>query len=54
MLFIYFRRALELCFALVNVNNIKAMTKELLLFLEKADPEFKSQCSSNLFISTEL
>lgn len=45
---------MELCFALVNSNNIRSMTKELLMFLEKGDPEFKSQCSSNLFISAEM
>ncbi|XP_055929847.1 AP-1 complex subunit gamma-1-like isoform X2 [Argiope bruennichi] len=48
------KRAMELCFALVNASNIRSMTKELLIFLEKADPEFKSQCSSNLFISAEM
>lgn len=47
------RRAMELCFALINANNIRTMMKELLLFLEKADPEFKSQCSSNMFIAAE-
>lgn len=48
------RRALELCFALINTQNIRAMTKELLVFLEKADPEFKALCSSNLFIAAEM
>lgn len=48
------RRALELCFALINTHNIRAMTKELLVFLEKADPEFKALCSSNLFIAAEM
>ncbi|KAG8198259.1 hypothetical protein JTE90_021516 [Oedothorax gibbosus] len=48
------KRAMELCFALVNSNNIRSMTKELIIFLEKADPEFKSRCSSNLFISAEM
>ncbi|XP_067125686.1 AP-1 complex subunit gamma-1-like isoform X2 [Centruroides vittatus] len=48
------KRAMELCFALINTNNIQSTTKELLVFLEKADPEFKSQCSSNLFIAAEL
>lgn len=48
------RRALELCFALINMQNIRAMTKELLVFLEKADPEFKALCSSNLFIAAEV
>uniref|UniRef100_A0A2L2Y152 AP-1 complex subunit gamma n=2 Tax=Parasteatoda tepidariorum TaxID=114398 RepID=A0A2L2Y152_PARTP len=48
------KRAMELCFALVNSSNVRSMTKELLVFLEKGDPEFKSQCSSNLFISAEM
>lgn len=47
------RRALELSFALVNTNNIRTMMKELLLFLEKADPEFKAQCSSNIVLAAE-
>ncbi|KAK0174466.1 hypothetical protein PV327_010233 [Microctonus hyperodae] len=47
------RRAMELSFALVNTNNIKNMMKELLLFLERADPEFKAQCSSNIVMSAE-
>ena len=29
------------------------MMKELLLFLERADPEFKAQCSSNIVMSAE-
>lgn len=48
------KRAMELCFALMNTNNIRTMSKELLLFLEKSDPEFKSLCSSNLFIAAEM
>ncbi|CAG2183978.1 unnamed protein product, partial [Oppiella nova] len=47
------KKAMELCFALINSNNIRTMSKELILFLEKADPEFKSICSSNLCISAE-
>ncbi|XP_046911248.2 adaptor protein complex 1, gamma subunit [Dermatophagoides farinae] len=47
------KKSMELCFALMNENNIKTMTKELIYFLEKADPEFKSICSSNLCISAE-
>lgn len=47
------RRAMELSFALVNTNNIRNMMKELLLFLERADPEFKAQCSSNIVMSAE-
>ncbi|KDR11247.1 AP-1 complex subunit gamma-1 isoform X2 [Zootermopsis nevadensis] len=47
------RRALELSFALVNSNNIRTMMKELLVFLDKADPEFKAQCSSSIVLSAE-
>ncbi|XP_069966290.1 AP-1 complex subunit gamma-1 isoform X7 [Bactrocera oleae] len=47
------RRAMELSFALINAQNIRTMTKELLLFLEKADPEFKAQCSSGMILAAE-
>lgn len=47
------KRAMELSFALVNTQNIRAMAKELLVFLEKADPEFKAQCSSSMVNSAE-
>ncbi|XP_063225377.1 AP-1 complex subunit gamma-1 isoform X2 [Bacillus rossius redtenbacheri] len=47
------KRALELSFALVNTNNIRTMMKELLVFLEKTDPEFKAQCSSNIVLAAE-
>lgn len=48
------RRAMELCFALINSTNIRTMMKELLSFLEKADSDFKAQCSSNMFIAAEM
>ncbi|KAH1000137.1 hypothetical protein HUJ04_000064 [Dendroctonus ponderosae] len=47
------RRAMELSFALVNAQNVRTMIKELLAFLEKADPEFKAPCSSNIVLSAE-
>ncbi|XP_016837777.1 AP-1 complex subunit gamma-1 isoform X4 [Nasonia vitripennis] len=47
------RRAMELSFALIDTNNIRNMMKELLIFLERADPEFKAQCSSNIVMSAE-
>lgn len=47
------RRAMELSFALINAQNIRTMTKELLVFLEKADSEFKAQCSSGMFLAAE-
>lgn len=47
------KRAMELSFALINAQNIRTMTKELLLFLEKADAEFKAQCSSGMILAAE-
>ena len=47
------KRAMELCFALINTNNIKSMTKELLVFLKSAEPDFKAQCSSNMMIAAD-
>lgn len=47
------KRAMELCFALINANNVRGMVKELLFFLERCDPEFKADCSSGLVISAE-
>jgi len=47
------KRAMELCFALINSTNIKSMMKELLVFLKSAEPDFKQQCSSNMMISAD-
>ncbi|KRY32504.1 AP-1 complex subunit gamma-1, partial [Trichinella spiralis] len=47
------KRAVELCFALINATNIRSMTKEILIFMETAEPEFKALCSSNMYIATE-
>lgn len=47
------RRAMELSFALINGQNIRSMTKELIVFLEKADSEFKAQCSSRMVLAAE-
>lgn len=47
------RRAMELCFVLINTNNIRSMMKELMGFLEKADPEFKTVCASKMFFVAE-
>lgn len=47
------RRAMELCFALINTNNIRTMMKELITFLQKAEPEFKATCSSKCVSAAE-
>ena len=47
------RRAMELCLALITQQNYKTMSKELISFLETAEPEFKSQCSSSMVIAAE-
>jgi len=47
------RRAMELCFALCNSSNIRQMMKELLNFLEKAEPEFKAVCASKCVTTAE-
>lgn len=47
------RRAMELCFALINRKNIVEMIDELCSFLLTCEPEFKADCSSNMFIAME-
>ncbi|XP_052737584.1 AP-1 complex subunit gamma-1 [Bicyclus anynana] len=47
------RRAMELSFALINGQNIRAMMKELLSFLERSDAEFKAHCSSAMVLAAE-
>ncbi len=47
------RRAMELCFALINRTNIVEMIDELMQFLAVCEPEFKADCSSNMFIAME-
>lgn len=42
------RRALELVYALVNENNIKTLTKELLDYLKVSDPEFKPDLTAKI------
>ncbi|CAF3503997.1 unnamed protein product [Adineta steineri] len=47
------RRAMELCFALINSNNIRTMINEMLTFLGTCEPEFKADCTSNMFLAME-
>jgi AP-1 complex subunit gamma-1 len=47
------KRAMELCFALINRVNIAEMINELMEFLATCEPEFKADCSSNMFIVME-
>ena len=44
---------MELCFALINKANVVEMSEELMQFLGSCEPEFKADCSSNLFIAME-
>ncbi|CAF2401217.1 unnamed protein product [Rotaria sp. Silwood2] len=47
------RRAMELCFALINSNNVRTMTNEMLEFLGTCEAEFKADCTSNMFLAME-
>ncbi|CAH8565641.1 unnamed protein product [Schistosoma turkestanicum] len=47
------RRAIDLCFALTNHTNVCAMAKELLLYLQSCDNEFKGDVCSNISIAAE-
>jgi AP-1 complex subunit gamma-1 len=47
------RRAMELCFALINPSNVRTMMKELISFLETAETEFKAVCSSKCVTAAE-
>ncbi|KAE8633503.1 hypothetical protein XENTR_v10001898 [Xenopus tropicalis] len=47
------KKALELCFALVNETNILPMMKELQRFLQTCPLELKQQCTSGIFLCAE-
>ncbi|CAF1019252.1 unnamed protein product [Adineta ricciae] len=47
------RRAMELCFALINSNNIRTMISEMLEFLAICETEFKADCTSNMFLAMD-
>ena len=44
---------MELCFALINSNNIRTMINEMLVFLETCEQEFKADCTSNMFLAMD-
>jgi len=47
------RRAMELCFALMNPTTVRGTTRELLLFMETCPSEFKGDCASGLTMTAE-
>ncbi|KAI3386300.1 hypothetical protein SNEBB_007641 [Seison nebaliae] len=47
------KRAMELSFALINDTNAQLMTKEMLRFQRYCEDEFKFDCTSNLYLTTE-
>lgn len=47
------RRALELSYALINEQNVKALMRELLSFLEVADNEFKLGLTTQICLAAE-
>jgi AP-1 complex subunit gamma-1 len=42
------RRALDLVYNLVNENNVKVLTKELVEYLKVSDPEFKLDLTAKI------
>ncbi|KAI0251471.1 Adaptor protein complex AP-1 gamma subunit [Lactifluus subvellereus] len=47
------RRALELSYALINEQNVRVMTRELLAFLEVADNQFKLGMTTQISLAAE-
>ncbi|KAI0051024.1 Adaptor protein complex AP-1 gamma subunit [Auriscalpium vulgare] len=47
------RRALELSYALINDQNVRVLTRELLAFLEVADNEFKLGMTTQISLAAE-
>ncbi|RUP47155.1 Clathrin/coatomer adaptor, adaptin-like protein, partial [Jimgerdemannia flammicorona] len=47
------RRALELSFALINEQNVRVLTRELLAFLEIADAEFKQGMTTKICLAAD-
>ncbi|KAK9461288.1 adaptin N terminal region-domain-containing protein [Lipomyces oligophaga] len=47
------RRALDLSFELINEQNVRVLVRELLIFLESADTEFKTGMTTRICIAAE-
>ena len=47
------KRAMELCFALINSSNIELMSKDLIQFLKTAEPEFKV-CVFDIYVTLQI
>lgn len=47
------RRALDLCFVLINPSTVRGVIKELLSYLENCDAEFKSDVCSKIITAVE-
>jgi len=47
------RRALDLSFTLINDSNVRVLVRELLAFLEVADPEFKPIMTSQIGVAAD-
>ncbi|KAI9296701.1 Adaptor protein complex AP-1 gamma subunit [Neoconidiobolus thromboides FSU 785] len=47
------RRALDLAFALIDENNIRVLTREILVFLESADNELKQDTAIQICVAAE-
>eukprot|EP00158_Paraphelidium_tribonemae_P006145 Partr_v1_DN27699_c0_g1_i2_m65442 putative Adaptor-related protein complex len=48
------RRALDLCFILINDSNVRMMIRELLIFLEIADPEFQVSMPARICSAADI
>ena len=47
------RRAMELSFALITEHNVVGMVKDLLMFLDNCEPDFKAPCAFNIITCAE-
>jgi AP-1 complex subunit gamma-1 len=47
------RQALEVSYSLINAENVKALTKELISFLVTAEPDFKNDLASRICVAID-